>query len=346
MLTIAAQRLTDVATAIFTAAGATDENAQGVVSSLVDANLAGHDSHGVIRIPYYVGEIQKGNLDATSRPFVTKETAVMAVVDGAGTFGQVGSRFAADLAIRKAREAGTATVTATHCHHTGRLGEWVERIAAADMIGMATTAGPRAAGGSYSVAPFGGAKGALGTNPMAWAFPRAAGNPPVLLDYATSAVAQGKLQVARAKQEPVPAGSIVDKHGRSTTNVEEFFDGGMLLTFAGHKGYALSVVVELLSVGLSAGDRMAPGQRASCITLIAVDPAAFRPRDEFIDYVEGVAARLKAIPPAEGFTEVLVPGEPEARTRAARSRDGIPVAERTWETIKETAKGVGVYTSE
>jgi LDH2 family malate/lactate/ureidoglycolate dehydrogenase len=342
MLTIQAERLTEVSTAVFKGAGTSDENAAEAVSSLVDANLAGHDSHGIIRIPYYVSEIQKGSLDPKARPFVTKETAGTALVDGAGTFGQVGSRFAADLAVRKARDAGMATVTATHCHHTGRLGEWVERIAAAGLIGMATTAGPRAAGGSYSVAPFGGAKGALGTNPMAWAIPRAAGNPPVLLDYATSAVAQGKLQVARAKQAPVPVGSIVDKHGRPTTDVEEFFDGGLLLPFAGHKGYALSVVVELLSVGLSSGDKVEPGRRASCITLIAVDPAAFRPQNEFIDYVESVAARLKAVPPAEGFSEVLVPGEPEARTRAERSRDGIPVAERTWEAIKESARGVGV----
>ena len=179
MPSIKAERLTEVAMAIFTAAGATRENAEGVVSSLIDANLTGHDSHGVLRIPYYVKEIQEGKLDPKASPFVVRETASTAVVDGAATFGQVGSRFATDVAIRKARDASLAVVAAMHCHHTGRIGEWVERAAAAGMVGMAVTAGPR---GPYSVAPHGGAKGALGTNPMAWALPRGGGRPPVLLD--------------------------------------------------------------------------------------------------------------------------------------------------------------------
>ncbi|HYU20554.1 MAG TPA: Ldh family oxidoreductase [Chloroflexota bacterium] len=339
MLTISARRLTDVATSIFTAAGATPENAQGVVSSLVDANLAGHDSHGVIRISAYVKDIREGRLDPKATPVVVRETASTAVIDGGTTFGQVSSRMAADLAIRKARAASLAAVAANHCHHTGRIGEWTERVAAAGLVGMATTAGPR---GPQSVAPFGGAKGALGTNPMSWAIPRAAGHPPVLMDYATSAVAQGKLQVARAKQEPVPDGCIIDAAGKPTNNVEDFFAGGLLLPFAGHKGYALSVVVELLSVGLSAGDKVPAGERAGTVLMVAIDPGAFRPAEEFTKYVESVVARLKAIPPAPGFSEVLVPGEPEARTRATRQREGIPVPERTWEGIEATARELGL----
>jgi LDH2 family malate/lactate/ureidoglycolate dehydrogenase len=124
--------------------------------------------------------------------------------------------------------------------------------------------------------------------------------------------------------------------------VEDYFAGGMLLPFAGHKGYSLSVIVELLSVGLSAGDRVPEDQRASSITILAIDPAAFRPAEEFVEYVECVAVRMKATPPAQGFSEVLLPGEPEARTRATRSREGIPVAERTWEAIAETARGLAV----
>jgi hydroxycarboxylate dehydrogenase B len=339
MPTISAQRLAEVATAIFEAAGATTENAEGVVSSLVDANLAGHDSHGVIRIPFYVSEIREGRLDPKATPAVVHETTTTAVVDGVSTFGQVGARLAADLAIRKAREAGLAAVAAMHCHHTGRIGEWAERVAAAGMVGMAAGAGPH---GPYSVAPHGGAGGALGTNPIAWALPRAEGRAPILLDYATSAVAQGKLQVARAKGEPVPDGCILDSNGRPTNDVEEFFAGGLLLPFAGHKGYALSVVVELLAVGLSGGDQVPAGQRASCLLVQAIDPSAFRPLGDFRAYAETVAARLTAIPPAPGFEEVLVPGEPEARTRAARSRDGVPIPDRTWDAIGATARELGV----
>ena len=337
MFTIDAEQLTRQARAIFRAAGASDENAEIVTHSLVDANLTGHDSHGVIRIPFYVKEIQEGRLRAAATPTVARETASTAVIDGAATFGQVGSRMAADLAIRKGRESGLGGVAAMNCHHTGRIGEWVERVAGAGMVGMAVTANP---GGPYQVAPFGGAKGALGTNPIAWAMPRAEGRPPILLDYATSAVAQGKLQVARAKGEPVPPGSIVDAEGRPTTDVEDFFAGGLLLPFAGHKGYSLAVVVQLLAVGLSGGER-ADG-RGSCLTVLAIDPGAFRPPDEFARYAETVAERLKAVPPAPGFSEVLVPGEPEARTREARSRDGIPLPDRTWEAIQATARELGV----
>ena len=204
---------------------------------------------------------------------------------------------------------------------------------------MAVTAN---AGGPYQVAPFGGAKGALGTNAIAWAMPRAEGRPPILLDYATSSVAQGKLQVARAKGEPVPPGSIIDAEGRPTTDVQDFFAGGLLLPFAGHKGYALGVVVQLLAVGLSGGERANGGGRGSCLTVLAIDPAAFRPPQEFVGYVEMIAERLKGIPPASGFSEVLVPGEPEARTREARSRAGIPLPERTWEAIEATARELGV----
>ncbi|MCC6175976.1 MAG: Ldh family oxidoreductase [Chloroflexi bacterium] len=338
MPTIGVDHLTKVATDIFRAAGSTPENADGVVSSLIGANLAGHDSHGVIRIPFYVNEIENGRLDPKASPTVTHETHSTAIVDGASTFGQVGARFAADLAIKKAREAGVAVVTAMHCHHTGRIGEWVERIAAAGMVGFATGSGPY---GPYSTVPFGGAKGALGTNPLAFAVPRGNGKPPILLDYATSAVAQGKLQVARAKGVPVPENSIIDKNGQATTDVEKFFDGGFLLPFAGHKGYALSVIVELLAVGLSGGDKVAKNERASCLFLLAVSPAAFRDSTDFAEYVEGVADRLTAIPPASGFSRVMLPGEPEASTREERRREGIPVPDRTWEAIQKTAGEVG-----
>ena len=339
MLTISADRLTRVASDIFTAAGATPENTECVVSALVGANLAGHDSHGILRIPAYVADIKRGRLDPKATPEVVQETAATATIDGGQTFGQVGARASADLAIDKAKSAGLAAVTAMHCHHTGRIGEWVERVAAAGMVGFATTASPY---GPYSVVPFGGAEGSLGTNPLAWAFPRAAGKPPILLDYATSAVAQGKLQVARAKGEPVPPGCIIDKDGNPTTDVEVYFAGGHLLPFAGHKGFALSVVVELLSAGLSGATRIPPEQRAGSFFVLAMAPSAFLPAADFETYVEGLAERLTSVAPAKGFARVMLPGEPEASTREDRKKNGIPVAERTWEQINATARDLGV----
>lgn len=339
MLTISADRLSKVATDIFRATGASPENTECVVSALIGANLAGHDSHGILRVPAYVNDIKNGRLDPKAAPEVVHEAGSTAIVDGGATFGQVGARFAADTAIEKARKSGIAAVTARNCHHTGRIGEWAERVAAAGMVGFATTAGPR---GPYSTVPFGGAKGALGTNPLAWAFPRTGGKPPILLDYATSSVAQGKLQVARAKGAPVPEGSIIDKHGNPTTNVEDYFDGGNLLPFGGHKGYSLSVVVELLAVGLSGGALVAEGTRGSCFFVLAMSPTAFVSQSDFDTYVESISERMTSTPPAPGFARVLLPGEPEASTRAERLADGIPVAERTWDQLEETASGLGV----
>jgi uncharacterized oxidoreductase len=334
-----ARELTDLGLAIFKAAGASEENASGVVESLISANLAGHDSHGVIRIPSYVEDIRNGRLLPAARPTIAHETPATAIVDGASTFGQLGARLTTQIAARKAQETGMAGAAAFRCHHTGRIGEWAELGASQGMVTMVAASG---AHGPHLVAPFGGKSAALGTNPIAWAVPREAGQAPILLDFATSAAAQGKLMVARAKREPVPAGWILDSDGRPTTNVEEFYQGGVLLPFAGHKGYALSVIVELLAVGLSGGRVVPPTERGSCLFIACVDPGAFRPDDGFSATVESIATRLKSIQPGEGFDEILLPGEPEARARNQRSRDGIPLADSTWQAIVGVARDLDV----
>ena len=335
-----ADQLTALASAIFTAAGASPDNTRTVVSSLVGANLAGHDSHGVIRIPSYVEDIRKGRLKPAATPFVTRETGPTTSVDGAATFGQVGARFATETAARRARETSIAGVALKRGHHTGRVGGWAELGASQGMITLA--AGARHRVSDRTVAPFGGRAPALGTTPIAWAIPRSGGQPPILLDFATSAAARGKLLVARAKGEPLPPGWIVDSEGRPSTDVEDFFNGGFLLPFAGHKGYALSVIVELMAIGLSGGDLLDSSEHGSCLFVLCIDPKAFRPIEEFDQTVENTAARLKSIPPAEGFDEVLLLGEPEARSRAARTRDGIPLPENTWQALVTVARDFGV----
>lgn len=333
------ETLSELTQAIFKAAGATGENAAGVTLSLIGANLAGHDSHGVIRIPSYIEDINNGRLQATNAPFVTHETPTTATVDGNSTFGQVGSRMTATIAARKAKEVGIAAASAFRCHHTGRIGEWAELGAKQGLITFAAASG---AHGPYQAAPFGGKTRALGTNPFAWGIPRMNGQPPILLDYATTGGAQGKLMVARARNEPVPEGWIYDKHGNPTTDVEEFYDGGMLLPFAGHKGYAMSVIVELLAVGLSGGEGVAKTERGSCLFVCCIDPGTFRPAEDYLQTVENVAARLKSQPPAEGVDEILLPGEPETRSRADRTEKGIPLPDATWDAISAVARELGV----
>jgi LDH2 family malate/lactate/ureidoglycolate dehydrogenase len=339
-----AEELRHFVTATLLAAGASEANAKIVTYSVVDSNLAGHDSHGVVRIPSLVRDALSGKLKPAASPTVTHETPTTAVVDGGSTFGHVGSRLAAEIAVRKASATAIAAVALTRANHTGRIGEWAEIGAAAGMVTLVlgsranSSRGP--AGGT--LAPFGGKSGALGTSPIAWSVPRRDGKPPILLDYATSAVAQGKLQLARAKGESVPLGWIIDSDGRPTTDVEEFFRGGSQLPFGGHKGYALALIVSMLSIGLSSADQLDLSEHASCLFMVCIDPAAFRPAGEFLDYVERSAARIKAVPPAEGFDEVLLPGEPEARTRVTRLRDGIPLSEPIWEELLNTARSVGV----
>jgi LDH2 family malate/lactate/ureidoglycolate dehydrogenase len=291
-----------------------------------------------MKLPEYVRDVRQAGLQPAAEPVVQHEVKSTALVDGSATFGQVAARFSADVAIRKAREMGAAAIAVAHCHHTGRIGEWVERIAHEHLIGIAMVSEAQR---PFALAPFGGAVGALATNPFACAIPRAHGRPPVLLDYATSAASIGKLQVARDKSEDVPGGWITDVAGRPTCDPGQFFAGGVLLPFGEHKGYALAVIVQLLAVGLSRADALPRTERSSCLYLTAIDPSCFRPIDEFEAFVEETVARLQAVPPASDGGEVLVPGDPEVRFRLAR-KDGIPIPEATWLRISSLANELGV----
>jgi uncharacterized oxidoreductase len=342
MLTFDAQALTNLSRDIFQAAGTPPDIADLVATSLVDANLAGHDSHGVIRVPWYVDLINQGEILPAERPTIARRGRATALVDGKWGFGQLGARFSTQLAIEMARQDEVAMVAKVRSNHIGRLGEWAELFAGAGLIGMVTTSW---GSGPYAGAPYGGTARAMSTNPIAWGIPLGEDRPPFIADFATTASAEGKLRVARAKQAPLPPGVILDAQGRPSTNVEDYYAGGMLLPFGGHKGYALAMLVELLSVHLSGADAATDERgRANGATFLALDPQAFRPLDEFESSSNLLLERVKSVPPAVGFDEVLIPGEPEHRSRAQRARDGIPLAEATWEAIQTTATQLGVKT--
>ena len=342
MRTFSADALLDVTTALLRAAGAPGGVAALVAHSLVDANLAGHDSHGVIRIPSYIDQIRGGELLPDARPTVEREGPGLVAVDGGWAFGHYVAHFCMDLAARKAGQSQVALVTATRVNHIGRLGEWAEEAAAAGVIGMVCTSW---GGGPFAATPFGGVGKVLSTNPLAFGIPVEDG-PPFVLDYATTAVAEGKLRVARAKQARVPDGWIVDVDGRPTNDPEDFYRGGMLLPFAGHKGFALALVVELLSIALTGADATGDDRgRVNGAMFLAIDPSAVRPLDEFRRSAARINARVSGVPAAPGSDGVLIPGEPEARSREARRRDGILVAEPTWEAIQAAARQVGVQLS-
>lgn len=333
--------LAEHARAVFVAAGAADAVARRVAGYLVLANQSGHDSHGAIRIPQYVRDVREGRLDPRAAPAVRRAGPAWALVDGGWAFGHETARFAMAEAIARAGTTGVALVSAIRANHIGRLGDWAEQAAAARMVGIVGVAFSHVA--ALLVAPFGGAGRALSTNPIAIAVPRAEG-PPLLLDFATSIVPEGKVRVAREKGVAVPEGTLLDPGGHPTTDPEDLYRGGVLVPFARHKGYALSFMVDALCIALGGADEpeaRGVGGFESGAFFLAVDPAIFGPFDRFASAIERLARRVKAVPPAPGFREVLLPGDPEHRARAERAeRIALPPA--TWAAIAEAAASVGV----
>ena len=325
---------------IFLGLGASESVASRVATSLVESNLVGHDSHGVLRVPEYIERIQAGTLALHGKIEIVRETPSTALIDCGWNLGQVALPQGMQLAIHKARSTGIGMAVLGHCDHTGRVGEYVVSAAEEGMIGQLTCNGSLPGG---IVAPYGGTRRALGANPIAWAVP-VANRPPIFFDFATSIVAHGKLQVAADKGELVPAGWILDKQGNPTRDPQAQFDDGAILPFGGHKGYALSVLIELLSGGLSgAGFPLLPGYRwDQGTTLIAIDISAFQPLAEFKEQAAAFVQALKAIPPAAGVDEILLPGEIEWRTRATRMSEGIPLPEVTWERFKAAGVRAGL----
>lgn len=355
MLTFRPQQLHDAAHAIFRAAGASEENTAVVADHLIDANLTGHDSHGVIRIPSYVRAIEQGQLAPAARPEVVRETAAMTLIDAHHTFGQVSALVATDAVVAKAREHGVALAGTFHGTHIGRVGHYPTRAAAQ---GVALLVAYGSVG--RSAVPFGGRSGALGTNPISFGFP-AEGEDPFLLDFATTAVAAGKVSVARDKHEQLPPDTMLDHDGRPTTDPHALSQGGALLPFGAHKGYALSVMATLLSSALvqegdprggaqqeggqrgggqREGSQAGPGGGRAKVFFCAIDLRVFG--EGAPAAATSVFRHVRAVPPAEGFDEVLIPGEPERRSAARRRAEGIPVAEDTWRAVVEVATELGV----
>ena len=339
MPTFTVDQLRPFSEAVFVAAGASPANAARVTEAMLSANLAGHDSHGVQHIPHYVGAIEEGTLDPQAAPAVLNETPTTALVTANWTFGHVGAEYATRLAIAKARQQHIAAVSLVQSHHIGRLGEYGELGIAENMIVIILAGfGHKHA----NQAPFGGARGLLATNPIAIGIP-AGDEPGMVLDFATAAIAAGKVSVARAKGEQLPPGILIDRHGRPTTDPAALDAGGALLPFGGHKGFALALAVEFLGRVLAGGEAHAvPGRGSvyeeSGTLVIALDPATFRPAADYEAAAADLIRRTHATTPAAGVDQVLVPGEPERRSRAARLASGIPIPEATWQAIGEVAQ--------
>lgn len=336
MPTFTADELRALSQEILEGVGTPPDGARTVSAALVEANLVGHDSHGVIRLMSYIDFVRNHQVIPSALPVADSQNMAVAHVDNAWAWGQLGAQLATHVAITLAREYGVAAVTIDRCNHVGRLGEYVETLARAGLIGIGMC------NGDPAVAPFGGFGRVLGTNPFAWAAPRGNGHDPLLSDFATSGVAEGKLRVARAKGETVAPGLILDKFGKPSQVPDAFYDGGALIPFGGHKGYGLSVMVELFGGILSGlASTVQPGFIAANGTLLlALDITKFLPMETYLEQVEAACAKIQSAPPAEGFSEVLLPGDPEWRTRKERLVKGISVADKTWDDLQALRRDV------
>jgi len=340
MLTFTAAFLKTHITKLLVALDTPKDLAELVASSLVGANLAGHDSHGVGLVPGYAAQIRAGTLKPAARASVEPASGMLATlaVNGAMGWGPPAGFLATEKTMELARQYGIAVAVIRECQHIGRVGQYVERIAAQNLIGIVTC------NSTSGVAPFGGKHRTLGTNPIAIAAPRQGGQAPVMFDGSTSVVAGNKLKVQFDKGLPAPAGWIIDRDGQPTTDAEDYFTGGALLPLGGHKGYGLGVMVELLA-GLLSGNSAAflPDFAAgNGVLVMVIRPDAFIPLDQYLAQVERACAALKAAPSMDPSRPILLPGEPEQIARAERTANGIPMAEATWQSLYELSDSLGV----
>lgn len=334
MPTLSAKDLKQVTYTAFYRAGVPEEEARLVAELLVEANLAGHDSHGVINAPYYINGIKQGRIKTGVIPRIAGETSTSAQINGGGGLGQVVLNYAAKMAIQKSEKNPIALVTATDYAHCGQLGCYARMLSDEDLIGLVLLG---RSGGEGYIAPWGGREGRFYINTLAIALPS---NQPfaVLLDMATSVVPYGKVELKHARKEPCPEGWIVDAEGNPSTDPQDLFNGGALLPLggatAGHKGSGLAFMVGLLAATLSGAVLEGEGT-----LLIAINPQHFMPIAAFKEEVDRYVDSVHTIPPAEGFDKVLVPGERSYLETQKRLKKGLFVESGTWRKITALAGG-------
>lgn len=335
-----AETLRRLSEEIFKAYGAPAEEAKIVSEFLVRANLCGHDSHGVIRVTQYVKAIEDGVLRPGAKIEIVRETPSSALIRGNWGFGQVVAKKAMEIAIEKAKKNSVSVVCAYDVYHIGRLADYTAFAAEKDMVGIAMV------NSTPTVAPYGGMERLISTAPVSYAFPTGEENM-FVLDIATSVCAEGKVRVSLHKGDKLPVGFIIDKEGNPSTNPADLYEGGAILPLGGdlvgYKGFGLGLVVEVLG-GILSNARCAyePEKRGNGVFFEVINIEDFMPVDEFKDRIDALIRRIKSSKLRPGFKEILLPGEPELRTRRIREKEGIYIPERTWKEITEIAEKRGI----
>lgn len=345
MKRIEESKLLDIALRILRAEGCPPAEAELVARHLVEANLKGHDSHGVGMLETYVAHAKAGTLDPKAHGRVTNDATPFHQVDGERGHGQVVAHDATARAIERAARDGACILGIRNAHHMGRIGTYGEMVAGAGLVGIF---GVNVVGHRGLVAPHGGAEGRLGTNPICIAVPGPTKETPFLLDMATSKVAVGKLRVSMAKGELLPDGLALDGNGKPTRDPGVIWahPGGAVLPVGDHKGYGLGLAVDILAGALVGGGTLQPeNPRPGTITnnmfAIVVDPGRMGSLGAFSAEVDAVLRYMKDSPRREPGTPVLTAGEPERIARADRRANGVPIDDGTWASLEAAAKLVG-----
>ncbi len=345
MPTFSAEKLTAFADGLFRANGVPAEEAARVAESLVLANLCGHDSHGMIRVVQYEGAIKDGRLKPGAPFNIVKQTAAVLVVDGGWGLGQVQAHRLLDRLIPRAEALGLAAGTLRNCGHIGRLGEYAEAAAARKMAFLASVNNH---GFGRGVAPPGGKEPRIGTNPLCVGVPTH--GDPVVLDIGTSVVAEGKVRVAFNKGQKVPDGWLLDPDGKPTTDPGVLYKEprGSILPLGGsqaYKGFGIGLVLDMLVGGFSGAPCSAPGlpnMSGNAVFFLVLDINQFAGAEHFLKEVTGLTINVKTCPKADGAQEIMVPGEPERRTCAARRQSGITLDDGTWKQLAALAERLKV----
>jgi hydroxycarboxylate dehydrogenase B len=346
MIRIDHTALHDIATRVFSAAGSEPEEAHIIADHLIEANLRGHDSHGVGLIPNYLQHLANGTVAANHKGRVVSENGSLIVYDGERAWGQIAAREATLTGIAKARATGVAVVALRNPHHIGRVGTYGEICAEAGMVSFhfvnVTDARP-------AVAPWRGTDARFSTNPVCIAVPGPEPERPIILDMATSVVAMGKVRVARNKGEQLKPGILLDGAGKPTTDPGAMYrqPRGALMTFGEHKGYALAFVCEMLAGALCGGGTMRPERQGrntatNGMLTIVIDPSRLIDREWLREEIAAMTQYITASPPARVDEPVLIPGEPERLTRAERLQNGVPIDDETWREVTVAARAINV----
>ncbi|MEQ8322165.1 MAG: malate/lactate/ureidoglycolate dehydrogenase [Rhodospirillales bacterium] len=348
---VTADGMTRLGTDIFTRAGARPEEAEAISANLVNSNLSGHDSHGVVRIPRYLMWERTGNLSFGQSAKVVTDGGNFALVDGNRGFGQVVGREAVDLGIAKARDTGLAIVALRCAGHLGRIGFWAERACDAGLVSIHFTNVSQ----SMLVAPFGAADRRLSTAPVTIGVVNPKGDD-FILDFATSKVAEGKVMVALRGGKPVPEGSLIDGDGNPTTDPHALYGDlkpgevanpragdGALMTFGDHKGSGLALACELLAGALTGSGATGPGtQTHNGMFSVYLKPELLDDGHGFAGAVSDYIDFVRSARPRNPDEPVMIPGDPERKARKERGANGFDIAAPAWNSIINAGVDLGL----